>query len=594
MINFQQNKPDMTVPLFSIVIPTFNRPDYLKVCLESLYDQIPQGNNIEVTVVDDFSQSDNFNQNQFISNVFGFTCIRHNENMGVASARNTGIKNSRGKWIVFLDDDVKINKFWFSRLLTLLTDLSSDIIGVEGKVESSGHGIWDKEVENLYGNNYLTCNYCIRKDILAGVGGFDPFFKKVCDDHEITSRILPHGKIVFDPELSVTHLSRKISLFSYVISSPSRIKLLLDSEYFFYKKNPDRYWQFRICRTFWGTFSRIIFRNIINEIRRRSFNSIIKHPLQFLTLVLSSIIEQIFSLFMIPHFLKSWINNGSGLTWEHFNTSETASIWKTDISSTNILKLKPHLFHSLFFKCNRKPVYDLRYTLNNISRYSSIESAIFFLRIDDLFLDKKDLVSDFCKIMKNHDIPYLAAITGNDLKNPDNHYLIENIIESNGEPALHGFSHNGKFGPFNSEILQLRNSELDEKINHIPLKNLPFAFIPPFNSIGPQQILYLSKRFRVICGGPETARFTGRYCGPVALKNNSWYFPSFYPFYANSGFLLKRNLLTKANIYKAFICITLHFPEEAKDGFKNLETLLSSFPSRPLPWNFFLKRKDHH
>ncbi|NLK35428.1 MAG: glycosyltransferase [Gracilibacteraceae bacterium] len=40
----------MTVPLFSIVIPTFNRPDYLKVCLESLYDQIPQGNNIEVTV----------------------------------------------------------------------------------------------------------------------------------------------------------------------------------------------------------------------------------------------------------------------------------------------------------------------------------------------------------------------------------------------------------------------------------------------------------------------------------------------------------------------------------------------------------------
>jgi hypothetical protein len=140
----------------------------------------------------------------------------------------------------------------------------------------------------------------------------------------------------------------------------------------------------------------------------------------------------------------------------------------------------------------------------------------------------------------------------------------------------------------------LRYCDLDEKINDIPSTNLPFAFIPPFNSIGPQQILFLSKRFRVICGGPETARFTGRHCGPVALKNNSWYFPSFYPFYANSRFLLKRDLLRKATVYKAFICITLHFTEEAKDDFKNLKKLLPSFPNRPLPWNYFLNRKDHH
>lgn len=326
-------------PFLSIVIPTFNRPDYLKLCLESVNNQIQHSNMVETIVVDDFSELKNYNTNQSLCNVYGFTCIRHKKNLGVGSARNTGIKNSNGKWIAFLDDDVRVNESWLSNLLSFLPNLTPDIIAVEGKVESSGDGIWDKEVENLHGKKYLTCNYCIQKEILILVNGFDSFFKRSCDDHEITSRLLSYGKIVFNPEISVTHLPRNVSLFKYIISSHSRISTLLDAEYHFYKKNPTQYYKFRASHTFWGTYFRIIWRNIINNLRRRNISSILKHPLASLVLIVTSIIEQLFALFMLPHFLRYWIKDHSKSTLNNNDSlphpKKALTIWFAGFISQN-------------------------------------------------------------------------------------------------------------------------------------------------------------------------------------------------------------------------------------------------------------------
>ena len=83
----------------SVVIPTYNRYDFLKRALASVDAQtyLPK----EVIVIDDGS-TDNTSQ---IQKDFPQIQYFHQENAGVSSARNLGIKKSSCEWIAFLDSD---------------------------------------------------------------------------------------------------------------------------------------------------------------------------------------------------------------------------------------------------------------------------------------------------------------------------------------------------------------------------------------------------------------------------------------------------------------------------------------------------------
>jgi len=86
----------------SVVVPTHNRGDFLRCAIASVLNQTLQ--DLEVIVVDDAS-TDNTAE---VVEGFGdprVNYIRHDVNQGVARARNTGILNSRAKYIAFLDDD---------------------------------------------------------------------------------------------------------------------------------------------------------------------------------------------------------------------------------------------------------------------------------------------------------------------------------------------------------------------------------------------------------------------------------------------------------------------------------------------------------
>lgn len=88
-------------PLFSIVIPAYNRADVIERTLQSLQTQT--FGNFEVVVVDDGS---NDNLGQVIAN-FGDPRVRYvwQENAGGGAARNRGIDEARGEYVAFLDSD---------------------------------------------------------------------------------------------------------------------------------------------------------------------------------------------------------------------------------------------------------------------------------------------------------------------------------------------------------------------------------------------------------------------------------------------------------------------------------------------------------
>ena len=106
--------------LVSIIIPTYNRSDYLIKAIHSALNQTYK--NIEVIVVDDNSQ-DNTKSRVFEINDKRIKYLKNIINKGGAYSRNIGFKKSKGVFVNFLDDDdilypnkiaLQIQKFKFS------------------------------------------------------------------------------------------------------------------------------------------------------------------------------------------------------------------------------------------------------------------------------------------------------------------------------------------------------------------------------------------------------------------------------------------------------------------------------------------------
>ena len=83
----------------------FNVEQYLKKCIDSVIDQNIETNKFEVIMVDDESPDNSLSIANKLANKHSFIKIISQKNLGLGGARNTGIKNSKGKYIVFLDAD---------------------------------------------------------------------------------------------------------------------------------------------------------------------------------------------------------------------------------------------------------------------------------------------------------------------------------------------------------------------------------------------------------------------------------------------------------------------------------------------------------
>jgi glycosyltransferase involved in cell wall biosynthesis len=106
-VNFTLNRPvvlsdQLRENLVSIILTTCNRQNYLPQAVESVLNQTYK--NIELLIVDDGSTD---NTRDIVSKYLSDKRIKYfyQENQGVCLARNNGIKNANGNYLMFLDDD---------------------------------------------------------------------------------------------------------------------------------------------------------------------------------------------------------------------------------------------------------------------------------------------------------------------------------------------------------------------------------------------------------------------------------------------------------------------------------------------------------
>lgn len=90
--------------LVSVIMPTYNAELYIEVSIKSVLEQTYSL--WELYIIDDCSEDNTVNiVKKYMSQDQRIHLLKLKKNMGVAHARNEGIKSSRGKYIAFLDSD---------------------------------------------------------------------------------------------------------------------------------------------------------------------------------------------------------------------------------------------------------------------------------------------------------------------------------------------------------------------------------------------------------------------------------------------------------------------------------------------------------
>jgi glycosyltransferase involved in cell wall biosynthesis len=204
--------------VFSIIIPTYNRPQPLTNCLQSLADLDYPDNRFEVIIVDDGSKISLKTVVKPLQNQLNLTLIPQ-ANAGPATARNTGAKQAQGKFLAFIDDDCTPANNWLQVLETYLIAHANDLIGgciinalSENIYATSSQALLDYiyasyQNKTKFPQFFTSNNIALSAENFWAIGGFDTNFPlAAAEDREFCDRLLSHNyKMRYAPEAIVYH-----------------------------------------------------------------------------------------------------------------------------------------------------------------------------------------------------------------------------------------------------------------------------------------------------------------------------------------------------------------------------------------------------
>lgn len=179
-------------PFFSVIIPVFNRKEFLERAINSVLSQ--DFKDFELIIVDDGS-TDGLENYIFHPDIIVF----RKDNGGVSSARNAGVRKASGKYIAFLDSDDE----WKSSKLSLqhnfiienpeIRIFQSDEEWVRSGEKVNPKKIHKKIAGDIFYNSLKLClvspsAVVLKKEIFDEYGLFDENMP-VCEDYDLWLRI---------------------------------------------------------------------------------------------------------------------------------------------------------------------------------------------------------------------------------------------------------------------------------------------------------------------------------------------------------------------------------------------------------------------
>lgn len=220
----------LEAPTVSVVVTTYNQAHFLGESIRSVLAQTC--NDIEIIVVDDESSDDPGR----VAREYGVSYIRQ-KNQGVAGARNTGLREVKGEFVVFLDADDRLLRHALETNLKSLDAYPecAFVFGHHIKIAGDGSRLGSESSPCADSNHYrqlLQRNYIgppsvvmYRRSVFDSVGPLDKNASPA-DDYELylrIARVFPihcHHEVIVEYRVHSTNTSRN---FDHMLKKALRV-----------------------------------------------------------------------------------------------------------------------------------------------------------------------------------------------------------------------------------------------------------------------------------------------------------------------------------------------------------------------------------
>lgn len=195
----------------SIVIPSYNQQEYLPDAIESALNQTVQ---CEIIVIDDGSTDYSLE----IAKKYPVKVVSQ-VNKGLSSARNTGILNATGDYILPLDADDILLPNCVEKILEKIKETDADVVAPSFKCFGKGQDIiilmQNPTIEDFKTGNRVGYCSAIKTSVLKEVGGYSPRMVQGWEDYHLWFNLLQIGKkIVTIPEVLWLYRTKDNSMWT--------------------------------------------------------------------------------------------------------------------------------------------------------------------------------------------------------------------------------------------------------------------------------------------------------------------------------------------------------------------------------------------
>ncbi|PZR21432.1 MAG: hypothetical protein DI539_07970 [Flavobacterium psychrophilum] len=210
------------MPFFSVVIPLYNKENYIEATLKSVLAQ--RFSDFEVIIVNDVSTDNSMAVAQEVKDE-RIRIIRHEVNKGLSASRNTGIKEAKSEYIAFLDADDSwkpeflgvIHKLIVQYPEASLFATTYDAVYPENIIIQHPFDIETGILENFFTTNlnqtlYYPSSFCIKKSVVEEIGYYNESIT-FAEDLDLNIRAHLNFRMAYSSE----------ALMSYTMTSENQI-----------------------------------------------------------------------------------------------------------------------------------------------------------------------------------------------------------------------------------------------------------------------------------------------------------------------------------------------------------------------------------
>lgn len=228
----------------SVIMPCYNDGKYIGEAISSVWAQTYK--NIELIIIDDGSDDEDTKRLLCSISQDKRVSVLYAEHAGPASARNFGIENATGTFILPLDSDDIIEPTYIEKAVDIIQkDKAVGAVYCQAYLFGEKRGRWelpDFSLRDMLIDNIVFVTALFRKTDWERVGGFDISMDEGMEDYDFWISILEIGKEIYQiPETLFYYRIKKESRTTKFLGDIDKTKNIYKKIYYKHKQFYEKY-----------------------------------------------------------------------------------------------------------------------------------------------------------------------------------------------------------------------------------------------------------------------------------------------------------------------------------------------------------------